>query len=74
MANAIGRGRNRVRNEDLLTTVDQFIAGFKPVEERDQYLQNKADERKAALDEEEKRRKAAERNRRSGGSGGDRLP
>lgn len=41
---------------DLLTTVDHFIAGFKPIESRDAYLQQKANERKAQLDDEMRRK------------------
>ena len=43
---------------DLLTTVDHFVAGFKPVDQRDEYLQGKANERKAALEAEERNKRS----------------
>lgn len=50
MANVIGKGRTRIRNEDHLTWRDHLSGALKPVAERDSYLQERADANRAAAD------------------------
>lgn len=54
--------RKKFKNGDKITGVDVFVSGFKPIAERDQYLQDAANKRKAQEEEEERLRRAAKKN------------
>ncbi len=72
MASSAHDVTKKYRNGELLTTVDKFVAGFKDntpgpdngPSPQEEYLQAKANERKAAAEEAALRERMAERARK----------